>query len=145
MKLLISMSIGVALLSFSVVSMADLMSQKFEIVPVAEVAISELSMEELGGQSVLTGAIKRAHYNSHVAPGHIDYVLLDEKRGVIEQGAVRYSPSLSLRAWKHGSSFSVLLPAHLPKNASIKVGYHQDKFSQNPAVFLANHEKNSLL
>jgi len=137
--------IFVTLVLFSVKTNAESSSHPIEVVPFRDVVISEVVIEEIDNQNLLTGEIKRARYNSQVVGGHIDYALVDAQNNILDQGAVQYSPSLSLRKWKYGSSFSIALPAHLPENTKIKITYHRDSLPQRTASLPANHEKNSLL
>ena len=109
------------------------------------VKFQNVSINHDGDRPMLTGKIKRRSYNSSVSPGHIDYIVVSKDGLTIDQGAIQYSPSLSLRRWKYGSSFSVLLPENLPSHVIIRVGYHRNQYiapTESPRV---SHLENTLV
>ena len=102
-----------------------------------KVRFEHVVMELQGQHYVLSGKIRRKSYNSQVAPGHIDYAAFDNEDNLITEGAVRYSPSLSLRRWKHGSTFSIKLPTSVTETATIRISFHKSstpKESEYPLV-----------
>lgn len=116
-----------------------------EIVSSNKVRFESVSIEYLDGIPVLTGKLKRSAYNSKVLPGHVDYIVKDSQGAVIIEGGAQYSPSLSLRRWKFGSSFSIAFPKDLPEDVIVQIGYHRNEHlaqSISPAV---SHKENKLL
>lgn len=109
------------------------------------VRFEHVEMENQDGRYVLSGKIKRRSYNSQVAPGHVDYVVYDGKGSVLTEGAIAYSPSLSLRRWKYGSSFSVLLPETVDKEASVKIAFHKNQGAEAGFSRPVPHDANILM
>ena len=109
-----------------------------------QVRISNIRIEPQSNQLVLSGKIKRRAYNSHVQPGHIDYVVFDVNDQVVTEGAVKYSSSLNLRRLKQGTQFSFLLPEKLDKDSYIRIGWNRNhnvmKLSQ-----VSHHKESPLL
>jgi hypothetical protein len=108
------------------------------------VQFKHVEIENQDGRYVLSGRIKRAVYNSHVAPGHIDYIVINGRGEFVAEGAVAYSPSLSLRRWKYGSSFSVVLPENVDNEALIKVIYHKNQVGTEVYSQEVSHDVNVL-
>ena len=63
-----------------------------EPISTAKIRFQHVQVEHQDGQYVLSGKIKRSKYNSQVAPGHIDYIVLDSTGKTVAEGAVSYSP-----------------------------------------------------
>ncbi len=112
-----------------------------------QVRISQMkikySVENDNEDSVLSGRIKRRSYNSHVLPGHIDYVIIDRNDEVIHEGAIQVS-GLNLRKNRYGRQFNILLPKNMPEGSHIKVGWHKTQTSA-PYNASISHKSNSLL
>ena len=92
-----------------------------------KVRISKVKIQNSNEQLLLSGLVKRRSYNSTVLPGHISYEVNDAHGKLIHRGDVNYSPSLSLRRWKSGSRFNLVLPNNLPKDSRIKLAWRQGK------------------
>lgn len=110
----------------------------------SKVTFENMSIDNDDQGVVLTGKIKRSNYNSQVVPGHIDYLVVNIAGETLDQGAVQYSPSLGLRRWKYGSSFSLRISADTPADAVIKLTFHQDQFDASKVSPSANHSVNLL-
>jgi hypothetical protein len=112
-----------------------------------QVRISNLKIisdvENNQANKVLSGTVKRRSYNSHVLPGHIDYVVLNKANGIIHEGAIKVA-GLNLRNNRYGRQFNILLPATLPEGNHIKIGWHKTQASvlSNSSAY---HKQNSLL
>ena len=85
----------------------------------------QVNSEQHKGNTRVSGKLTRTRYNSSVAPGHIDYQLVNAQGKILTQGIADYTPALSLRHWKHGSDFEFTLPGQLPAQSVIKLAYHQ--------------------
>lgn len=109
------------------------------------VRFEHVEIEKVGGQYVLSGIIKRSVYNSSVSPGHIDYVVLNSEGKLLAEGATTYSPSLSLRRWRHGSSFSVILPKSVGSNSTVKVAFHKNQGSNETHSSPYVHQSNIII
>ena len=96
---------------------------------------------------LLTGRIKRRAYNSHVLPGHIDYVVLGRNDEILYEGAIQVS-GLNLRSRSpFGRQFKILLP-ELADGSHIKIGWHSTQHSTQASAVnnvLTYHKQNSLL
>lgn len=108
-----------------------------------KVRISNIKIERQSNQLVLSGIVKRRAYNSHVLPGHIDYIVFDINDQVVTEGAVNYSSSLNLRQLKQGAQFSFVLPKNLTEGSYIKVGWNRDHSNKQPTQIM-HHEKSPL-
>ncbi len=112
-----------------------------------QVRLSQLKIksgvESDNDNSVLSGRIKRRSYNSHVLPGHIDYVIIDRNDEVIHEGAIQVS-GLNLRKNRYGRQFNILLPKNMPEGSHIKIGWHKTQTSA-PYNASISHKSNSLL
>ncbi|NOQ79946.1 MAG: hypothetical protein GQ546_11155 [Gammaproteobacteria bacterium] len=95
-----------------------------------KVRISKIKIERHSHQLVLSGIVKRRAYNSHVLPGHIDYIVFDVNDQVVAEGAVNFSSSLNLRRLKQGVQFSFLLPNNLSEGSYIKVGWNRNHMGE---------------
>jgi hypothetical protein len=93
-------------------------------------------------QIVLRGVVKRRIYNSHILPDHIDYIVLDSREQILQQGAIQVS-GINLRHNRYGRQFSLLLPDALPGGSTIKLGWHNNQTSVLSAP--AYHYKNLFL
>jgi hypothetical protein len=91
------------------------------------VRLFNVNVNTENNQLQVTGKVKKVRHNSHVLPGHIDYVVLDENQQIIQTGKVTYKPSLFLRSPKHGSEFKITLVNNIPEHAIIKLAWHHDK------------------
>ena len=109
-----------------------------------KVKISNIKIEPQSDQLILSGKIKRRAYNSHVLPGHIDYVVFDVNNEVVEEGAIDYSSSLSLRRVKQGAHFRFLLPKKMDKGSYVRIGWSQNHTSMQLSK-VTRHKKNPLL
>jgi len=109
-----------------------------------QVRISNIRIESQSDQLILSGKIKRRAYNSHVLPGHIDYVILDVNDQIVTEGAVDYSSSLSLRRLKQGAHFSFLLPKVLDEGSYIKIGWNRNH-NEMKLGQVTHHKKSPLL
>lgn len=116
-----------------------------DVVSSNKVRFENVSIEFEDGIPVLVGKLKRSVYNSRVLPGHVDYVVKDNKGVVIVEDGIQYSPSLSLRRWKFGSSFSIALPEDLPKDEIIQVAFHRNEYKPQAYSPVAPHTGNKLL
>jgi len=87
------------------------------------VRFSKIKIQTHHKQIELSGSIKRRSYNSRVLPGKISYIVNDGQGNIIKKGGINYSPSLSLRRWKSGSHFSLVLPNDLPKDTRIQLAW----------------------
>jgi hypothetical protein len=116
-----------------------------DIVSSSKVRFHNVSIEYDEGIPVLLGKVKRSVYNSRVSPGHVDYIVKDAKGNVLMEGGAEYSPSLSLRRWKFGSSFAIALPENLPADALIQVGFHRNTHTPQKFSPVASHTANKLL
>ena len=113
-----------------------------------QVRISQLKIKsgienDNNEDKVLSGLVKRRSYNSHVLPGHIDYVIFDSNDDVTHEGAIQVS-GLNLRNSRYGRQFKILLPKNMPEGSHIKIGWHKN---QTSAFYNASisHKSNSLL
>ena len=109
-----------------------------------KVRISNIKIQHQNNQLVLSGLIKRRAQNSHVLPGHIDYVIIDKQGQIIKESAINYSASLSLRNSQYGRHFNFVIPDNLPEGSRIKLGWHKNQ-PMNTLSSNAYHKKNSLL
>lgn len=125
---------------------ADESTFTIDVVSPNKVRFENVSVvESEDGISVLVGKLKRSVYNSTVLPGHVDYAIKDGKGVLIVEGGAQYSPSLSLRRWRHGSSFSIALPEELPDDVIVQVGYHRNVYKAQVYSPAAPHSENQLL
>lgn len=110
-----------------------------------KVRFESLSIEYVEGSPILAGKVKKKSYNTSVLSGHVDYIIKDSNGAVIVEGGVQYRPSLALRRWKYGSSFSIELPKDLPADATIQVGFHRNSYKPETNSPVAQHTENKLL
>lgn len=129
----------------SFTSWAEEILPKVESVFSSGVRFEHVEIERLDGRYVLSGKIKRSVYNSRVAPGHIDYVVIGGSGEIVVEGAITYSPSLSLRRWRYGSLFSVMLPEAVTKEASVRVTFHKNKGVMEEYSRPVLHDSNVLI
>ncbi len=92
----------------------------------SRVQFERLEIKKVNDHYILAGKVKRILYNSHVSPGYIDYSIYNGAGELISEGATTYRPSLSLRRWKYGSSFSVVLPETVDKESVVKVAFNRN-------------------
>jgi hypothetical protein len=90
-----------------------------------QVRISNIKIQSMDEQLILSDLIKRRSYNSRVLPAHIIYSISDGKGEFIKEGIINYSSSISLRCWKYGSYFRLVLPDNLPEGSPIKLDWHK--------------------
>jgi len=109
-----------------------------------KVRISNIRIEPRSDQLLLSGTIKRRAYNSHILPGHIDYVVFDVNDQVVTEGAVEYSSSLNMRRLKQGAHFSFLLPKELNEDSYIRIGWNRNH-SMTKISQVTHHKKSPLL
>jgi len=96
-----------------------------------KVTISKVKIDQINGKMILNGLVKRRSYNSSVVPGHIDITIKDSQNRIITNNTLNYTPSLSLRRWKFGSRFNFVLPADLPADSSVQIGWHPNRSKQH--------------
>lgn len=124
---------------------AEEVAFEIDIVSSSKVRFQNVSIEYDEGIPVLVGKVKRSVYNSRVSPGHIGYIVKDAKGNVLIEGEAEYSPSLSLRRWKFGSSFAIAMPENLPADALIQLGFHRNTHIPQKFSPAASHSENKLL
>jgi hypothetical protein len=110
-----------------------------------KVKFENVNVVAAGEGRVLKGKIKKSIYNSRLPAGHIDYLVLSSGGDVLVEEGFQYNKSLSLRRWKRGSSFSVVLPENIPDDAVIRIGFHKNEHvgrAENPKV---SHIENTLI
>tara|TARA_B100000745_G_C20133165_1_gene388358 strand:- start:1041 stop:1487 length:447 start_codon:yes stop_codon:yes gene_type:complete len=145
MKLLSNVALIIVAMSVAYGSRAQDQEPSVEWVNTSDVLFKRVEIERQNDRYVLSGKIKRRIYNSHVWPGHIDYIAVGSNGKVVAKGAVTYTPSLLLRRWKFGSSFSVLLPEAVSEDALVRVTFHKDQGSQRKYSAPAYHDANVLV
>jgi hypothetical protein len=91
-----------------------------------KVRIYNVKIQQQQDQLVLSGLLKRRSYNSHVLPGHIDYVVIDTNENVIKQGWTQSPTGLNLRRYRYAHQFQLLLPNDLSEGSRIELSWHQD-------------------
>jgi len=101
----------------------------------SKVVFEKVSIDQGSQGTVLVGKIKKQNYNDRVPAGHVRYSISGSEGEVVAEGVVHYSPSLSLRKWRHGSSFVIDLPENLSAESEISLSYLRgDKDASNPPV-----------
>ncbi|MBR9910295.1 MAG: hypothetical protein GYB33_08090 [Gammaproteobacteria bacterium] len=145
MKVLFKVTVITIAMSVSSGASAKERVPSVESVTTSAVRFERVEIGRQDGRFVVSGKVKRRVYNSHVWPGHIDYVAIGSNGEVVAKGAVTYTPSLSLRRWKYGSDFSVLLPESVTEDASIKVAFHKNQSATKKYSAPAQHEVNVLV
>jgi hypothetical protein len=111
----------------------------------SNILFKNVSFDQRDNALVVKGRLKKLIHDSRVSSGHVDYAIYDSNGKVVDEGAVKYTPSLNNRSWKFGSSFSFEIPDSLPSSAIIKITYHSNQGEVRVVSPPALHVKNLLV
>ena len=115
----------------------------------SKVRFSSLEVVETDAGVFLKGRITRSSSSMSVPPGHVDILVSNTNGEVLLDTSARYSPSKLHRkshsSGQRGSHFTVQLPDSLPKEADIRVSYHQKTIDKSKSSPSGLHQKNSLI
>lgn len=131
MKKLTAIVFGVYLLSFcflsSSLSWSETSPPSISYEFPARIQLINAQLQESNGTYVLQGRVKRRFYNSSLRNGHIDIQIQDKNARITHNLVTHFSPSLSLRRWRQGSSFHQVLPAETTIGSVVHLSWHKNQ------------------